>query len=57
MPELQDLALSSKIKAKPKLKDGVETIKVSFNFKVKLSIDGESMTISVRYKGEGTRVE
>ena len=57
VPELEGMSLSSKIKAKPKLKDGVETIKVSFTFKVKLSIEGESMAITVRYKGEGTRVE
>jgi hypothetical protein len=57
VPELQDLELSSRIKAKPKLKDGVETIRIAFKFKVKLSIEGQSMNIAAGYKGEGARLQ
>jgi hypothetical protein len=57
VPELEGLELKSKIKAKPRLKDGVETIQVAFKIKVKLSIEGESMSIAVGYKGDGVRVE
>ena len=56
-PELEGLELKSKIKARPRLKDGVETIRVAFKVKVKLSIEGESMSIAVGYKGDGGRVE
>lgn len=56
-PDLPDLQLSSKIKARPRLKDGVETVRVAFKIKVKLSVDGEPMSIAVGYKGEGGRVE
>jgi len=61
-PELGefDIDLVSQIKATPKLKDGVETIKVAFKIKVKLSVGvgplEESMSIGVGYKGEGARV-
>ena len=54
MPELQEFDLTSKIKAKLKLKDGVETIKIVFKFKVKLE---ESMDIAIGYKGDGARVQ
>jgi hypothetical protein len=60
VPGLQGLELSSKIKAKPKLKDGVETIKVTFKIKAKVPIPiepfGESMRIAIGYKGEGGRI-
>lgn len=56
VPELQEFDLTSKLKAKPKLKDGVETIKIRFKIKLKLSLDGESMNMAFGYKGEGTRV-
>ena len=60
VPELQGLELSSKIKARPKLKDGIETIKVAFKIKAKVPIAiepfGESMSIAVRYVGEGGRI-
>jgi hypothetical protein len=59
VPELQGLELSSKIKARPKLKDGVETIKVAFKIKAKIPIAteefGDSMSVAVDYKGEGGR--
>lgn len=57
VPELEGLQLSSKIKARPKLQDGVETIRVSLKIKVKLPLDGESMSIAVGYKGDGVRGE
>jgi len=56
-PDLPDLQLATKISAKPKSKDGVETIRVGFKIKVKLSIDGVPMSIAVAYKGDGSRVE
>jgi hypothetical protein len=57
VPGLPDFEVSSKIKAKPKLEVGVETIKIAFKIKVKLSIEGESMSLTVGYKGEGARAE
>jgi len=62
LPELEELGieLTSQIKATPKLKDGVETIKIAFKIKVKVSIGiepfEESMAVGVGYKGEGTRI-
>ena len=57
VPELEGLQLESKIKAKPRWKDGVESIQVAFKIKVKLPVDGEVMSIAVGYKGEGGRIE
>ena len=55
MPELE-FDLTSKLKAEPKLKDGVETIKLRFKIKLKLSLAGESMKMAFGYKGEGGRI-
>jgi hypothetical protein len=56
-PELEGLDIKARVRARPKLRDGVETMRVSFKFKLKLSLDGESMSIAVGYKGEGVRAE
>ena len=56
-PDLPGLEVSTKIKAKPKLKDGVETIRIAFKIKLKMSIEGQSMSIAVGYKGDGGPVE
>jgi hypothetical protein len=52
----QEFDLTSKLKAKPKLKDGVETIKLRFKIRLKLSLAGESMKMAFGYKGEGGRI-
>ena len=57
VPDLPDLQVTSKIKAKPKSKDGVETTRLAFKIKVKLSLDGVPMGIAVTYKGDGPRVQ
>jgi len=57
VPQLQNLDINSQFKATPKLKDGVETIRLGFKIRVKLSFEGQSMSIAVAYKGEGSHAQ